>query len=165
MGLGLQELPSPSGPLLHPRWRDFHRPALTGDWVPEVKLGPFSLARTPWGAQAPPQMGEYFRGACLGPGGCDSSRPQESVWTGAKVLAAILTLSYYMGFLKVLFIYWPSRAAQGILILLPAVKPAPLQGELRGVTAGPPGTPLCVIHTPDSQHFRSLSHVNLTLLH
>lgn len=36
---------------------DFHRPALTGDWVPGVKLGPFSLARAPWGAQAPPQMG------------------------------------------------------------------------------------------------------------
>ena len=72
---------------------DFHRPALTGDWVPGVKLGPFSLARAPWGAQALPQMGEYSRGACLRPGGCDSSRPWESVWTGAKVLAATLTLS------------------------------------------------------------------------
>ena len=79
---------------------DFHHLALTGDWVPGVKLGPFSLARTPLGAQAPPQMGEYFRGACLGPGGCDSSRPRESVWTGAEVLAAILSLSHYNGLLK-----------------------------------------------------------------
>ena len=87
-------------------------------------------------------MGEYFRGACLGPGGCDSSRPQESVWTGAKVLAAILTLSYYMGFLKVLFIYWPSRTAQGILILLPGIEPdsPALEGGL--LTTGRPGKSL-----------------------
>lgn len=154
-----RSLPAPS---CIPGRHDFHCPALTGDWVPGVKLGPFSLARTPWGAQAPPQMGEYFRGACLGPGGCDFSRPRESCGPVPRCLQQSSPSVTITGFLKVLFIYWPSRAAQGILILRPAVKHAPLQGELRGVTAGPPGTPLCVIQTSDSQHLRSLSHINLT---
>lgn len=34
---------------------DFHRPALIGDWVPGVKLGPFSLARARGGLRPLPR--------------------------------------------------------------------------------------------------------------